>query len=92
MLMTFRKLLQGLCPGTSYTFPEALSTVHLTFALPVSAATTGTMAYSMYADVMSWQNLRAFLLYQFGILQEATNPYTGAPGVWDTESDAVATY
>ena len=59
--------------------------------LSLLAATTGTMAYSKYADIVSWWGLRTFLLYQFGALDSATNPYTGEPGVWDMESNAVAT-
>lgn len=39
---------------------------------------------------MSWWNLRAFLLYRFGALEQAETPYVGQPGVWDMTSTAVA--
>ena len=48
------------------------------------------MAYTKIADIMSWWNLRAFLLYIFGDIAAATNPYVGESGVWDTHSNALA--
>jgi dienelactone hydrolase len=53
-------------------------------------ATQGTQAYTKLADIVSWWNLRAVLLLLFGNVDQATNPYVGRPGVFDTASNMLA--
>lgn len=55
-----------------------------------AVATTGTQAYTEFADVLSWNGLRTFLLYKFGYLNQGNSKYLPDPGMWDTRTVATA--